>query len=208
MLSYQVNLSSLAAELGDVALGAAQEEPLLTQWPAKVFGLLLPLEGINHVMCCLSLWLLCWHVSINLVLQGHWGTLVINGTLKAPKSKLIDICILYIHQEREIHLCSYVYSFCWKPETNITSGYSDPDVLPHFSSCQTRSPVTPSTVQVPQRIQQGFQVKPSQHSLQWATAAKEFVPSPFNRISNHGEPPRTKAMQPAAIGCGYMETII
>lgn len=62
-------------------------------------------------------------------------------------------------------------------------------MLPHFSSCQTRSPVTPSTVQVPQRIQQGFQVKLSQHSLQWARAAKEFVPSPFNRISNHGEPP-------------------
>lgn len=44
VLSLQVALSSLAAELGEAALGAAQEEPLLAQWPAKTFVLLLPLH--------------------------------------------------------------------------------------------------------------------------------------------------------------------
>lgn len=94
------------------------------------------LGGTNHVMCCLSLRLLRWHLYINLVLQGPWGTQVINGNLKAPKRKLIDIYILCIHQEREICPCSHVYSFCWKQETSITGGDSDPGVPPHFSSCQ------------------------------------------------------------------------
>lgn len=95
--------------------------------------------------------------------------------------------ILYIHQEREICLCSHVYSFCWKP--NIPSGDSDPDMPPHFSSCQTQGPATPSAVPVPQRIQQGFQVLLSQHCLQQGTAVGEFNLPPFNITWNHGEIP-------------------
>jgi len=45
VLSLQVDLSSSEAELGEAALGAAQEEPLLTQRPAKTLGLLLPLHA-------------------------------------------------------------------------------------------------------------------------------------------------------------------
>lgn len=43
VFSLQVDVSSVTAELGEAALGAAQEEPLLTQGPPKTFGLLLPL---------------------------------------------------------------------------------------------------------------------------------------------------------------------
>lgn len=42
VLSLQVDVSSVTTELGEAALEAAQEEPLLTQGPAKTFGLLLP----------------------------------------------------------------------------------------------------------------------------------------------------------------------
>lgn len=85
------------------------------------------------------------------VLEGHKSLMETWGLL----SKLTGIYILYIHQEREICLCSHVYSFCWKP--NIPDGDSDPEMPPHFSPCQTQGPATPSAV----RIQQGFQVLPS-----------------------------------------------
>lgn len=89
------------------------------------------------------------------VLEGHKSLMETWGLL----SKLTGIYILYIHQEREICLCSHVYSFCWKP--NIPDGDSDPEMPPHFSPCQTQGPATPSAVQVPLRIQQGFQLLPS-----------------------------------------------